>query len=76
MVVQIKRWHFTFLLVKMNASTKLCDFGTYKLGLHKAANEMVITLLIYVNFCSLEPRGRYKAEYFLCIIAVFLLREN
>jgi len=42
-------------------------FGSYKL--HKATNEKVLTLSLYQ---LLHARGCYKAEYFLCAIAVLL----
>ena len=69
-VARIKRRHFTFLLVTNQCIYKIVlFFGTHKL--HKAATEMVSTSWLYVNSCS-PCSGRYKSEYFLCIIAVLL----
>jgi len=34
-------------------------FGTYKL--HKATNEMVLILSLFVNFCLPERRACYKS---------------
>jgi len=46
----------------MNESTYFYDFGT--VNYIKATNEMVMVLLYNFTFA----RGRYKTEYFLCIL--------
>ena len=44
----------------MNESTKLYNFGTYKQ--HKATNEEVLTLQLYVNFCSPEAAAKLSTS--------------
>ena len=49
-----------------NTCTKFYDFWH---KLHKATNEMVCTLQLYQLLFASHANRRYKALYFLCIIA-------
>jgi len=52
----------------MNKSTKIYDFGKYKLH-QEATNEMVFNFAFYQ---LLFARGSYKAKLFVWIITVLL----
>jgi len=64
-VAQIKR-HFTFLLVTNKCIDKILIF--LHINYIKQQYETVLTIKIITLCQRLFGRGRYKPEYFLCII--------